>query len=83
MSENWDTFGLSVLLQGIQSGTNGRRAAVQIGGVLRRFKFSILELIAQKPARYSVTNGGGTAVQIGGVQHYFLDKLYGLGVPKQ
>ena len=44
-------------------GTNGRRTAVQIGGVLRRFPFSK----ALKPARHSVTNGGRTAVQIGGV----------------
>ena len=36
-------------------GTNGRRTAVQIGGVLRRFPF----FKAWKPARHSVTNGGG------------------------
>ena len=44
-------------------GTNRRRIAVQIGGVLRRFPFSE----AQKPARHSVTNGARTAVQIRGV----------------
>ena len=40
-------------------GTNGRRTAVQIGGVLRRFPFSK----ALKPARPSVTNGGRTSGQ--------------------
>ena len=38
----------------VYCGTNGRRTAVQIGGVLLRFPFSK----ALKPARHSVTNGG-------------------------
>ena len=59
--------------------TNGRRSAVEIGGVLRRFPFSK----ALKPARHSVTNGGRSAVQIGGVPPVLSDKLHGLGVPKQ
>ena len=44
-------------------GTNRRRTAAQIGGVLRRFPF----FKAWKPASHSVTNGGRTAVQIGDV----------------
>ena len=44
-------------------GTNGRRTAVQIRDVLRRFPF----FKAEKPARHSVTNRGRTAVQIEGV----------------
>ena len=44
-------------------GTNGRRTAVQVGGVLRRFPFSK----ALKNSEGDVTNGGRTAVQIGGV----------------
>ena len=64
----------------VHCGTDRRHTAVQIGGVLRHFPF----FKAQKPAKRSVTNGGRTAVQIGGILPvFFLDKLYGLGVPKQ
>ena len=51
--------------------TNGRRTAVQMGGVLQGFPF----FEALKPGKYSDTNGGRTAVQMGGVLPYFLDKL--------
>ena len=62
-------------------GTNGRRTAVQIGGVLRRFPFSK----ALKPARHSITNGGGGVLRykLEVYRQYFSDKLYGLGVPKE
>ena len=46
---------------------NGRRTAVQMGGVLLGFPFKALKL-----GRYSDANGGRTAVQIGGVLQYFL-----------
>ena len=51
--------------------TNGRRTAVQMGGILQGFPF----FEAWKPGKYGDTNGGRTAVQIGGVLPYFLDKL--------
>ena len=62
----------------VYCGTNGRRTALQIGSVLRRFPFSK----AYKPARHSVTNGGRTAVQNWRCTEYFSDKLYGLGFLK-
>ena len=62
------------------AGTNGRRIAVQIGGVVCRFPF----FKAWKLARHSVTNGGGVLRYKLEVHcQYFSDKLYGLGVPEQ
>ena len=55
---NWEAY----------CGTNRRRIAVQMGGVLGRD--------CAGTARHS-------DIQIGGVLAYFLDKLYGLGAPKQ
>ena len=55
--------------------------AVQMGGVSCDFHF----FKSQRPGGHSDTGGGGggrIAVQIADALQYFLDKVYGLGVPK-
>ena len=67
--------------------TNGRRTAVQMGGVLR-YK---LEAYCSDSLSSRLRSQQGTALQMGGVLRYklemycqyFLDKLYWLGVPQQ
>ena len=69
------------------AGTNGRRAAVQIGGVLR-YKLGVYCGVSLSP-KFRIQQG--TALQMGGVLRYklevyclyFSDKLYGSGVPEQ
>ena len=63
------------------AGTSGRHTAVQMGGALR-YAFAFLQGIEASKAQRCKW-GGRTAVQIRGVLQYFLDKLYGLWLPKQ
>ena len=58
------------------AGRNGRRTAVQIGGVLRRFPF-LQGLEASKAQRYSVTNGG--AYKLGGVMQVLFRQVVQVG----
>ena len=53
--------------------TNGRRTAVQMGGVLRGFPF----FEAEKPGKYSNTKGGVLPykLEVYHVLPYFSDKL--------
>ena len=69
------------------AGTNGRRTAVQIGGVLqRRLEVYCGDFLTPKLRRRR-----GTALQMEGVlryklegyRQYFSDTLYRLGIPKQ
>ena len=68
------------------AGANGRRTAVQIGGVLQ-YKLVVYCSVSLSP---KLRSQRGTALQMGGVLRYKLevyrqylsDKLYGLGVPK-
>ena len=67
--------------------TNGRRTAVQIGGVLQ-YKLAVFCGVSLSP---KLRSQRGTALQMGGVlryklevyRQYFSDTLYGLWVPKQ
>ena len=69
------------------AGTNGRRSAVQIGGV-PQYKLQVYCSVSLSP---ELRSQQGTALQMGGVLRYklevycqyFLGKSYGLGAPKQ
>ena len=54
--------------------TNGRRTAVQMGGVLQGFPFFEGSKLRRQEST-PIQMGGRTAVQIGGVLPYFLDKF--------
>ena len=68
-------------------GTNRRRTAVQIGGVLQ-YKLEVYCGVSLSP---KLGSQRGTALQMGGVlrytwevyRQYFSEKLHGLGVPKR
>ena len=68
------------------AGTNGRRSAVQMGGVLQ-YKLEVYCSVSLSP---KLSSQRGTALQMRGVlryklemyRQYFSDKLFGLGAPK-
>ena len=60
------------------AGTNGRRTAVQIGGVMQ-YKLEVYCGVSLPP---KLRSQRGTALQMKGVLRYTLEVYYGLGVPK-